>query len=129
MKGTVTIENLRGFSPFQVSYRDLTEDVIEVDVKGRGILRENQDHIQERLRETWMIYDELTLHSSKLIGYTFDLKPGHIKTKVQPGIQDAFIDMVVTFEKPFKDSADRFVPTTELIVSNILESIFVIPTF
>ncbi len=131
MKGHFTIENVRGFKPFNVEWMDLTKDVIQLDVSGRGILRENQSENDKRLREMWMIYDELTLHSSTLIGTDFEIRPGSLvckKTRNIPAIEDGHIQLHIILEKPFRDISSKFHPTMELVVTNILECLFVIPT-
>lgn len=132
MERRFKIKNVKGFAPFDVIYRDLTDDVIEVDVSGRAILRENQEQTASRLAEMWIIYDDLSQHSSNDIGIHYELRPGSLlkkKTMRHPGIEDAFIKLFVTYKKPFKESPYSFQPTTNLIITNILDSIFVIPTF
>lgn len=131
MKGTFAIENVRGFDPFKIEWDDLTSDVIQIDVSGRGILRENQGENEKRLREMWMIYDELTLHSSSLIGIDFEIKPGSLvkrKTRTVQAIEDGNIHLHIILAKPFQDKSSMFFPTMELVVTNILDCIFVITT-
>lgn len=131
MKGHLNIKNIRGFEPFQAIFKDISDDVIQIDVSGRGILREKHSDTENRLREMWIIYDELTQHSRKDIGYTYDLRPGSLKkrkSKDGPGLEDATIMLFIVYKKPFIGTCDKFVLTTEMIVTNILDSIFVIPT-
>ena len=128
------ISNSNGYQPFQVNCSDLGKDAIQVDVSGSGILAYSGKLTQEIeiefhtvINNALRVYGYRTGHDTSSIGYYLELSQSN-KYNRSHCSYEAAINLTIVYQKPVKKATCyQLLPTTQLLATTILSSIFLLP--
>lgn len=131
-KGVIEINYNKAFQPFKITYQDIGNDSIQLDITGKGLLNYHGKIDTELLLEinTNILtsineYSYITGHSSANVGHHLNLLQTK-KYNSKHNTHEVELDACIVFKKPVMNtSAYSLQPTITVITSIILEEIFI----
>jgi hypothetical protein len=131
-QGALEIDYNKAYQPIQISFQDIGNDSIQVDITGKGLLNydgkldhELEMEIYTNILYGFKEYSDITGHSSADIGHHLSLVP----TKKYNRKHNAYeVDMSasIVFKKPVTGaSAYSLQPTITVLSSVIIEEVFI----
>ncbi|MCG2611499.1 hypothetical protein LZZ90_08260 [Flavobacterium sp. SM15] len=131
-KGQMFLPNVGKYKPFSITYDEIDNETIQLDIVGYGCInyfdqldKEIELEINININNQLKDYTELTGHDSSEIEYSLNLKPTKILNR-QYNTLEAGVEMSIVFKKPVQNASTyQLQPTIELISSMVLAEIFI----